>query len=197
MRLVLVLVLILAACSTHQAPTAPEVIDDQTVKLSYVSKPSANGTRCMFDRPGLLYWSDLGIVATVLDKGQWIYWTYTWAYIGIDREAGWVSYGINNGRITFPGALVAIWDLPRPSGRSLVEVPGLCSPASSVADLLAEINASLRAIKDKLDEEGLAGTAAGDGLVRSYNEVLDLVYERSFERLVEACRLAGDVAAFD
>ena len=124
MRLVLVLVLILAACSTHQAPTAPEVIDDQTVKLSYVSKPSANGTRCMFDRPGP------------------------------------------------------------------------CSPASSVADLLAEINASLRAIKDKLDEEGLAGTAAGDSLVRSYNEVLDLVYERNFERLVEACRLARECCRF-
>lgn len=75
--------------------------------------------------------------------------------------------------------------------------PGSCSSASSVADLLAEINASLWAIKDKLDEEGLAGTAAGDSLVRSYNEVLDLVYERNFEQLVEACRLAGDVAAFD
>ena len=109
MRFVLVVLAVLS-CSSHPAPTAPEVIDGQTVKLSYVSNPSANGTRCMFDQAGLLYWSDLGIVATVLDKGQWIYWTYTWAYIGIDREAGRVSYGINNGRITFPGDLVAIWD---------------------------------------------------------------------------------------
>ena len=63
----------------------------------------------MYDRPGLLYWSSRGLTATVLEKGQWIYHTYTWDYIGVEATAGAVSYGINNGRLIFPGDRLAIW----------------------------------------------------------------------------------------
>jgi len=69
-----------------------------------------NGTRCMFDRPGLLYWSRIGLTATVLSKGQWVYHTYTWKYIGIEASEGAVSYGVNNGRLIFPGELLAVWE---------------------------------------------------------------------------------------
>lgn len=104
---------LLTACSPSDTIYAPEPIEtDQgpAMKLSFVANPSANGTRCMYDRPGILYWSNIGITATVLDKGQWVYHTYSWEYIGIRPEAGEVSYGINNGRLIFPGDLRAVWD---------------------------------------------------------------------------------------
>ena len=113
MRRLLLLTLVVA-CSGNATIYAPEQIQtDQgpAMKLSFVANPSANGTRCMYDRPGILYWSNIGITATVLEKGQWVYHTYPWEYIGIKPEAGEVSYGINNGRLTFPGELRAIWDV--------------------------------------------------------------------------------------
>ena len=91
------------SCSRSQAPLAPQEVSTEegpAIRLSYVAKPSVNGTRCMFDRPGLLYWSRLGITATVLNKGRWEYFTYSWKYIGVSPEDGRVSYGINNQRIT-------------------------------------------------------------------------------------------------
>ena len=109
---VLVAVLCLVACSRHQALLTPQEVSTESgpaIRLSYVANPMTNGTRCMYDRPGLLYWSRLGLTATVLSKGQWVYHTYTWDYIGIEPSVGEVSYGINNGRITFPGDKLAIW----------------------------------------------------------------------------------------
>lgn len=109
---VLVVVLCLDACSRNQSLLAPQEIITESgpaIRLSYVAKPSANGTRCMYDQPGLLYWSRLGITATVLNKGQWEYFTYSWEHIGVDPSQGQVSYGINNGRIIFPGDKLAIW----------------------------------------------------------------------------------------
>lgn len=100
------------SCSNHQAPLAPQEVSTElgpAIRLSYVAKPMTNGTRCMYDRPGLLYWSSQGLTATVLSKGQWVYHTYTWDYIGIELSAGEVFYGINNGRLIFPGDLRAIW----------------------------------------------------------------------------------------
>lgn len=100
------------ACSGHDSIYAPENTEtDQgpAKKLSYVATPNANGTRCMYDQSGILYWSDIGITATVLHKEQWVYHTYTWEYIGIQPSIGKVSYGINNGRLTFPGNKLAIW----------------------------------------------------------------------------------------
>ena len=100
------------SCSMHQAPLAPQEVTTESgpaIRLSYVANPMTNGTRCMYDRPGLLYWSRLGLTATVLSKGQWVYHTYTWDYIGIESSAGEVSYGINNGRLIFPGDKLAIW----------------------------------------------------------------------------------------
>lgn len=111
-RVLLVAVLYLVGCSSSTSPVAPEEVTTElgpALKLSYVAKPTANGTRCMYDRPGLLYWSRIGLTATVLNKGQWEYFTYSWDYIGIKPEDGRVSYGINNGRITFPGDQWAVW----------------------------------------------------------------------------------------
>lgn len=108
----LVVLVCLAACSRNQAPLAPQEVSTDSgpaIRLSYVTKPMTNGTRCMYDRPGLLYWSSQGLTATVLSKGQWVYHTYTWDYIGIEPSAGEVSYGINNGRLIFPGDQRAIW----------------------------------------------------------------------------------------
>lgn len=79
-------------------------------KLSYVANLSADGESCMFDRAGLLYVSDRGIVATVLDNGQWVYNTYTWADIGIEETDGIVLYGISNDRIIFPGDFLTVWE---------------------------------------------------------------------------------------
>ena len=109
---VLIVIFSSVGCSRHTMIGPEEIIDEQgpAIKLSYVAKPSSNGTRCMFDQPGLLYWSDIGITATVLNKGQWEYFTYSWDHIGIRPEAGQVSYGINNGRITFPGDRRAVWE---------------------------------------------------------------------------------------
>ncbi len=107
-------VLCLVACSRDQALVAPQEVTTESgpaLKLSYVANPMTNGTRCMYDRPGILYWSRIGITATVLSKGQWVYHTYTWDYIGIKPDAGEVSYGINNGRLIFPGDLRAIWEV--------------------------------------------------------------------------------------
>ena len=104
----------LIACSRHQALLAPQEVSTESgpaIRLSYVANPMTNGTRCMYDQPGLLYWSRLGLTATVLSRGQWVYHTYTWDYIGIEPSVGKVSYGINNGRITFPGDKLAIWTL--------------------------------------------------------------------------------------
>ena len=109
---VLVVVLCLGACSRHQALLSPEEVTTESgpaIRLSYVANPMTNGTRCMYDRPGLLYWSHIGLTATVLSKGQWVYHTYTWEYIGIEPSAGEVSYGINNGRLIFPGDKLAVW----------------------------------------------------------------------------------------
>ncbi len=111
---ILVAVLGLGACSKDQALIAPEEVTTESgpaIRLSFVAKGVANGTRCMYDRPGLLYWSRLGLTATVLSKGEWVYHTYPWDYIGIEPEDGEVSYGINNGRLTFPGDKLAIWDI--------------------------------------------------------------------------------------
>ena len=109
----LVIPILVLACSGDSTIFAPEEIEtDQgpAMKLSYVASPSNNGTRCMYDRPGVLYWSSIGITATVLDKGQWVYHTYSWEYIGVDPAEGQLYYGINNGRITFPGDLLAVWE---------------------------------------------------------------------------------------
>jgi len=111
--IIITIALALAACSGHETIFAPEPIETErgpAMRLSFVASPSANGTRCMYDRPGILYWSDIGITATVLDKGQWVYHTYPWEYIGIRPEDGEVWYGTNNGRLTFPGDLLAVWD---------------------------------------------------------------------------------------
>ena len=100
------------SCSRSQAPLAPQEVSTESgpaIQLSYVANPMTNGTRCMYDRPGLLYWSRLGLTATVLSKGQWVYHTYTWDYIGIESSVGEVSYGINNGRLIFPGDKLAVW----------------------------------------------------------------------------------------
>ena len=105
----LFVLLCLAACSKRQAPFAPREIP--TIQLSYVAKPMANGTRCMYDRPGLLYWSSQGLTATVLSKGQWVYHTYTWEFIGTEPSAGEASYGVDGGRLIFPGDRRAIWTL--------------------------------------------------------------------------------------
>ncbi len=101
------------SCSRSQAPLAPQEVSAESgpaIRLSYVANPMTNGTRCMYDRPGLLYWSRLGLTATVLSKGQWVYHTYTWDYIGIESSVGEVFYGINNGRLIFPGDKLAIWE---------------------------------------------------------------------------------------
>ncbi|MDE2704695.1 MAG: hypothetical protein OXI35_06465 [Gemmatimonadota bacterium] len=110
---VLAILSIALACSRSTTIYAPEPIETEqgpAMKLSFVASPSANGTRCMYDRPGILYWSNIGITATVLEKGQWVYHTYSWEYIGVRPDAGEVSYGINNGRLIFPGDLRAIWN---------------------------------------------------------------------------------------
>ena len=66
----------------------------------------------MYDQPSLLYWSRLGITATVLNNGRWEYYTYSWDHIGVQPEDGAAHYGINNGRITWAiGDKLAIWDV--------------------------------------------------------------------------------------
>ena len=100
------------SCARSSTLIAPEEVSTDSgpaIRLSYVANPMTNGTRCMYDRPGLLYWSRIGLTATVLSKGQWVYHTYTWDYVGIEPSVGEVSYGINNGRLIFPGDLRAIW----------------------------------------------------------------------------------------
>ena len=112
---ILAAVLCLVACSRHQALVAPQEVTTESgpaLRLSYVANPTANGTRCMYDRPGLLYWSRLGITATVLNKGRWEYYTYSWDYIDVQPEDGAARYGINNGRITWAiGDRLAVWDV--------------------------------------------------------------------------------------
>ena len=106
-------ILVLSCSGKDSSIFAPEEIEtDQgpAMKLSYVANPSNNGTRCMYDRPGILYWSSIGITATILQRGQWVYYTYSWEYIGVDPSEGELYYGINNGTLIFPGDLLAVWE---------------------------------------------------------------------------------------
>lgn len=66
----------------------------------------------------------------------------------------------------------------------------LCSSSLSVQQLLDNTNQLLQGIRVLYTENQLAGTKYGQAVIRDFNQVYGMVYERRFERLVEACRLA-------
>ena len=60
----------------------------------------------------------------------------------------------------------------------------------SVDELLTDVNTRIRQIKDLYKEYGLHQTERGKEITKSVNEIYELVYERRYELLVEACQCA-------
>ena len=62
-----------------------------------------------------------------------------------------------------------------------------------VDELLGDVNAHLRQIKALYKEHGLHQTERGKEITRRVNEIYELVYERRYELLVEACQCAREL----
>ena len=60
----------------------------------------------------------------------------------------------------------------------------------SVDELLSDVNTRLRQIKDLYKEYGLHQTERGKEITKSIDEIYELVYERRYELLIEACQCA-------
>lgn len=65
-----------------------------------------------------------------------------------------------------------------------------CSSSLSVQQLLDNTNQHLQEIRVLYTENQLASTEYGKAILRDFNQVYSMIYERRFERLVEACHLA-------
>ena len=62
-----------------------------------------------------------------------------------------------------------------------------------VDELLGDVNAHLRQIKALYKEHDLHQTERGKEITKSVNEIYELVYERRYELLVEACQCAREL----
>lgn len=65
-----------------------------------------------------------------------------------------------------------------------------CSSSLSVQQLLDNTSQLLQEIRALYTENQLANTEYGEKVAQDFNQVYGLIYERQFERLVEACHLA-------
>lgn len=62
-----------------------------------------------------------------------------------------------------------------------------------VDELLDDVNAYLRQIKALYKERDLHQTERGEEVTKRVNEIYELVYERRYELLVEACQCAREL----
>lgn len=62
-----------------------------------------------------------------------------------------------------------------------------------VDELLDDVNTSLEQIKALYKEHDLYQTERGKEITKSVNEIYELVYERRYELLVEACQCAREL----
>lgn len=69
-----------------------------------------------------------------------------------------------------------------------------CAPSLTVQELLDNTNETLQEIRAYYVDNELRGTPQGERVLREFNQIYDVIYEREMNRLQEACQRAHVLA---